>query len=510
MRPVSLADVMAELDDATLLPPSSPSSSPKSVLGNVLPAEVLLTDVTLDSREVRHGALFACRPGARTDGHDHAGYAVASGAVALLVERPLPLRVPQVQVASVAAEVGRAAARVYGFPSRELALAGVTGTNGKTTTAYMIEAAVRAAGHRTGLIGTVQTMIDGQAQPGVRTTPEATELQRLLRTMRDRDVTAAAMEVSSHGLALGRVRGTQFSVAVFTNLTQDHLDFHSDLEDYFAAKATLFTAGYTDRVVINIDGPYGVRLVQQAEREGLQVTTVSLRDTAAAVHAKDIVLGPTGSTFTAMLQGRSLSSRVQLPGAFNVANALGALAAVAAMEMDPDEAMAGIAALSGVPGRMERVDRGQPFTVLVDYAHTPDSVEHVLRAARELTTGRVIVVVGCGGDRDRGKRGPMGRAAAGLADLAIFTSDNPRSEDPGTILEAMASGARTTSGEWALEPSRYDAIALAFDAAVAGDVVVIAGKGHEGTQEFAEVTVPFDDREVSAELLTTRFERWAQ
>ena len=468
---------------------------------HVDPAAVTLSDVTLDSREAAPGVLFACRPGARVDGHQFAHAAADAGAAALLVERPLDVGVPQVQVASVADAVGDAAAVVHGHPSRGLTIAGVTGTNGKTTSAYLIEAAFRAAEHRTGLIGTVQTLVDGQAQPGVRTTPEATDLQRLFARMRAQGVTAVAMEVSSHGLALGRVRGTRFGVAIFTNLTQDHLDFHADLEDYFDAKASLFDPAYTNRAVVNVDDPYGARLAAIAEARGLAVTRMSPSGAPADARAEDVQLGREGSRFTATLPQGSVDVSLRLPGGFNVANALGALAAAGALGLPLEAAAEGIAGLAGVPGRMERVAAGQPFTVLVDYAHTPDSVEHVLRAARELTGGRVIVVVGCGGDRDRGKRGPMGRAAASLADLAVFTSDNPRGEDPAAILRAMTEGARDAGGEWTVEPSRHDAIRLALESARADDVVVIAGKGHETSQEFADMTVPFDDCAVAAEIL---------
>jgi len=406
-----------------------------------------------------------------------------------------------VQVGSVAQAVGVAAAAVHGHPSRELLLAGVTGTNGKTTSAYLIEAALRAAGMRTGLIGTVQTLIDGQAQPGVRTTPEATDLQRLLARMRAQGVGAVAMEVSSHGLALGRVRGTSFGVAVFTNLSQDHLDFHADLEDYFQAKASLFDPAYTARAVVNVDDPYGARLAELAADRGLSVLRVSPSGGDADVRARGVRLEPEGSRFTAELPGAEVEVALRLPGGFNVANALGALAAAVTLGVAPRAAAEGMSSLAGVPGRMERVAAGQPFTVLVDYAHTPDGVEHVLRAARGLTAGKVIVVVGCGGDRDRGKRAPMGRAAAALADLAVLTSDNPRSEDPLAILADMEAGAREAGGRWVVEPSRGDAIRLALEAAEPGDVVVVAGKGHEATQEFADRTVAFDDRLVAEAIL---------
>jgi len=470
-------------------------------------AGVQVTDVTHDSRAAGPGVLVACRPGLRVDGHDFAPQAVTAGTPALLVERVLDLDIPQVAVDDVAAALGPAAALVHGHPSRALTLLGVTGTNGKTTTAFLLEAALRAAGARTGLVGTIRTQVADEVVEGIRTTPEATDLQRLLHRMVDTGVSAAAMEVSSHGLTLGRVAGTGFAAAAFTNLSQDHLDFHPDLAAYEAAKTTLFTAGYTEVAVVNTDGAAGGRIARAARREGLRVVRVSTRagrGGQADAWADDTALGPSGSTFTAHLGADVAPVRMtlRLPGAFNVANALLALATAAAAGTAPEAAAAGIAALAGVPGRMEAVDAGQPFGVMVDYAHTPDSVDNVLRAARELTTGRVIVVLGCGGDRDPGKRPHMGRAAAALADLAVFTDDNPRGEDPQVILDALAAGAATVAGaRWRVIGDRRAAIAEALNAAGPGDVVIIAGKGHETCQEADGRREPFDDRTVARELL---------
>ena len=465
-------------------------------------AQTRVADVTHDSREAGPGVLYACRPGAHADGHDFAPAAVRAGTPALLVERRLDLDVPQVQVASVAEVLGRVAAAVHGDPSSALSIAGVTGTNGKTTITYLLDAIFTAAGATTGLIGTVQTLVAGEAIPGVRTTPEATDVQRLLRRMREAGATRIAMEVSSHGLALRRVDGTRFAAAAFTNLSQDHLDFHADLEDYFLAKARLFTRDFTPIGVINVDDPYGRRLALSAPVDVVRVS--ALGDTPADVTARDVELAADGSTFTAHLRGRSVRVRTWLPADFNVSNVLVAMAVAEATGIDPEVAAEGIARCRGVPGRMERVDAGQPFTVLVDYAHTPDSVEHVLHAARRLTPGQVISVVGCGGDRDAGKRPLMGRAAAEASDLAILTSDNPRSEDPGAILDAVAKGAASVrNATWRVVSDRRSAIASALAAAHPGDVVVIAGKGHETTQEFADVTVSFDDRAVARELLLT-------
>lgn len=494
----TLSDVLA------VLPPSARLHAGP---GGQADRRLVLEDVTHDSRSAGPGVLFACRPGRVADGHDFGPAAVAAGSPALLVERPLDVGVPQLQVESVAATLGDVAATVQGHPSSGLELAGITGTNGKTTITYLMEAILAAAGHTTGVVGTVSTRIAGETVAGVRTTPEAPDLQRLLRRMLTAGVTAAAMEVSSHGLALGRVNGTRFSVAVFTNLTQDHLDFHTDLEDYYQAKATLFTPRFARVAVVNVDDAFGRRL---AGETALQVVRVG-SGPDADVTAREVVSAPGGSTFTAVLHGRSVAVRTGLPGHFNVINALCAVAAADVMGIAPEIAAAGVAALPGVPGRMERVEAGQPFTVLVDYAHTPDSLQNVLRAARELVdappeatsgTARVIVVVGCGGDRDRGKRPLMGRAAAEGADLAVLTSDNPRSEDPMAILEAMLAGVRAVPGaRHTLEPVRRQAIALALGEARPGDVVVIAGKGHETSQELADRIVDFDDRAVARELL---------
>ena len=488
-EPTPLRDLVAATGpEAALLHPPGPST-----------AEVTVEDVTHDSRQVRPGVLFACRPGAVTDGHDFAPAAVADGAPALLVERRLDVDVPQLLVPSVADALGPVAAAVQHHPSAEMLLLGVTGTNGKTTTAYLLEAVLVAAGHSPGLVGTVETRIAGSRVAGLRTTPEAPDLQRLLRRMRDEGVTAGAMEVSSHGLALGRVRATRFRAALFTNLTQDHLDFHADMEGYYAAKASLFDPAYTGIGVVNVDDPYGARL---ADETGIEVVRVSTAGADADVRATDVTSDARGSTATVRLRKGSVALHVGLPGLFNVANAVLAVAAAEAVGIDPGVAAEGIAACAGVPGRMEAVDAGQPFSVFVDYAHTPDSLANVLRTVRALTDKRILVVVGCGGDRDAGKRRLMGRVAAELADQAVFTSDNPRSEDPQAILDAVIEGAaEVAGGRWTADLDRRSAIATALRAAHRGDVVVIAGKGHETTQELADRTIAFDDRLVARELL---------
>lgn len=479
-------DAIAELTAGHLLPPSAARS-------------VTVTDVTHDSRQAGPGVLFACRPGAYADGHDFAPNAVELGSPALLVERQLDLPVPQVRVGSVADRLGPVAAAVHGDPTRHLTVAGVTGTNGKTTCAMLLEPVLAAAGP-TGLIGTVVTRIAGEEVAGVRTTPEATDLQRLFRRMLVAGVRAVAMEVSSHGLALGRADGTRFAVALFTNLTHDHLDFHGSMEDYFAAKARLFTPELSSAGVINVDDAWGMRLAGEAT---VPVTTVSSGAvTDADIVATGITAEPSRSRLAVRVRSTSLELDIGMPGAFNASNALLVLAAADVLGVDHAIVADSLRDPPVVPGRMECIDEGQPFTALVDYAHSPDALARVLAATHEIVDGRVIVVIGCGGDRDQQKRPAMGAAAVTGADHAFFTNDNPRSEDPAAILEAMVSGARSAAGgRWTVEPDRRAAIAAALAAAEPGDAVVVAGKGHESGQQLGDRTVPFDDREVTRTLL---------
>jgi UDP-N-acetylmuramoyl-L-alanyl-D-glutamate--2,6-diaminopimelate ligase len=469
--------------------------------------DVEVVDATHDSRQVRGGWLFCCIVGSSSDGHDHAPDAVDRGAVALLVDRWLDLPVTQIKVPQVRAATGPAAAVVHGRPSDELTVVGVTGTNGKTTTTALLEGAFAAAGRGTGVIGTVATRIHGEPVPGVRTTPEGPDLQRLLRTMHDRGVDAVAIEVSSHGLDLRRVDGTRIAVALFTNLSQDHLDWHGTMEAYLEAKARLFTPTFTDRGIVHLDGPWGRALRDRAE---VPVTTFGT-DEDADHRIVDLHTDVTGGRATVLApDGRRTQVRTSLLGTFNVDNAVGAVLAAEAAGIPLEAAVAGVAAAGGPPGRVERVEAGQDFTVLVDYAHTPDAVTQLIASVRDALrgSGRIHIVLGCGGDRDRGKRPAMG-AAAVTADVAVLTSDNPRSEDPGAILEAMAAGAREALGtdtatELSLEVDRRTAIGRALAGAATGDVVLVAGKGHETGQELADRTLPFDDREVVRELLTGR------
>ncbi len=468
-----------------------------------LSADLWVTGVTQDSRAVRPGDLYAGLPGAHAHGAAFAAQAAGHGAVAMLTDRagadldarPLPVLV----VDDPRAVLGPIAASVYGEPSRRLRGFGVTGTNGKTTTSYFVEAGLRSAGETTGLIGTVETRVADESVASARTTPEASDLQALLATMVERGVGAVSMEVSSHALALHRVDGTRFAVVAFTNLSQDHLDFHADLDDYFAAKARLFSPSFAPVGLVNADDEHGRRLLANPRIETLGFSLHGAAD--AAWRATDLVVDRDGCRFVARgPAGLTVEVSTPLAGRFNAANALAALAMLATGGVDPQLAAQGIAALRGVPGRLEPVDAGQPFAALVDYAHTPEAVATMLSTLRDTLpgSGRLLVVLGCGGDRDAGKRPLMGAAAARLADVAVLTSDNPRSEDPQEILDQVVAGAQSVAaqqrGEVLVQIDRAAAIGLAVSRARPGDVLVVAGKGHEQGQEIAGVVHPFDDR----------------
>jgi UDP-N-acetylmuramoyl-L-alanyl-D-glutamate--2,6-diaminopimelate ligase len=470
------------------------------LLDQILPAApatgagVEITDLVYDNRLVTPGALFFCVVGYTRDGHDFAPDAVARGAAALVVEHPVDLDVPQVQVPSVRAAMAPAAAAFFKDPTARLQTSGVTGTNGKTTTAFLLRALLEAAGRPTGLLGTVKSVIGGTEHEVQRTTPEAIDLQRTFKDMLDSGDTACVMEVSSHALSLHRADAIHFAAAIFTNLTQDHLDFHPTMEDYFQAKRMLFADLRPQAAVINIDDEYGRRLATEVP----DPVTFALH-APATYRATDVATQLDGSSFIAETPDGPVHLRSPLRGEFNVYNVLGAFAAARALNVPAEICQAAIATAGQVPGRFETVDEGQPFAVLVDYAHTPDSLENVLKAARPLTENRVHVVFGCGGDRDRGKRPLMGEIARRLADRVIVTSDNPRSEDPEAIIEEILQG----SGRDVLhDPDRRQAIATAIEGAGAGDIVVIAGKGHEQGQEFEHGRkIPFDDVTVAREIL---------
>jgi UDP-N-acetylmuramoyl-L-alanyl-D-glutamate--2,6-diaminopimelate ligase len=469
----------------------------------------VLTGVTHDSRAVRPGDLYAALPGSSVHGARYCEQAAEAGAVAVLTDpagRDAAIRsgLPVFVVADPRARLGEVASWIYGDPSSRLLLIGVTGTAGKSTTSYLLESGLRAAGYTTGLIGGVEVRVGTTVLDAALTTPEATDLQALLAVMAQRRVGAAAMEVSSHALVAGRVAGTHYDVAIFTNLSQDHLDFHPSMDEYFAAKAQLFTPRYARAGVVNIDDRRGRELTSSAP---IPITTFSAEGRAAADwRAADIRSGADGSTFRVIGPGGvEADAAIALPGHFNVANALGAIVALVEAGVGLDVAVAGIGACPGPPGRLERVDRGQDFTVLVDYSHKPGAVEAVLTGLRQVTQGSLTIVLGCGGDRDTGKRPLMGAAAARLADHAIFTSDNPRSEDPLAILAEMLSGAlevpEAQRAHVVVEPDRAGAITLAVQGAAKGDVVLIAGKGHERGQYVRGAVIPFDDREVAAQAL---------
>ncbi|HEY5052517.1 MAG TPA: UDP-N-acetylmuramoyl-L-alanyl-D-glutamate--2,6-diaminopimelate ligase [Solirubrobacterales bacterium] len=457
--------------------------------------DVELVSLAYDSRKVGPGTLFFCVPGAKVDGHEFAARAVEAGAAALVVERELDLAVAQVVVADARAAMAVLAARFWGDPTGELKVVGITGTNGKTTTAFLVREILEQAGIQAGLLGTVKQVVGGVEEEVERTTPEAIELQATFRRMLESGDEACVMEASSHALALHRADAVHFDVALFTNLTQDHLDFHADMEDYFRAKRLLF-GSRPGTAVINVDDAYGRRLAE--EFDGV---TFSTEGAEADFVARDISFDTVGARFAIEGPEGEIAIETGLPGHFNISNALGAFAAATALGVDPETAAAGLASAGRVPGRFEPVDEGQDFAVLVDYAHTPDSLENVLRAARRLTAGRVISVFGAGGDRDRDKRPKMGRAGATLSDLSVVTSDNPRSESPEAIIAEVLGGIEDREGV-EVEPDRRAAIRLALERAQSGDTVVIAGKGHEQGQEFEQGRkLPFDDREVAREEL---------
>ena len=459
-----------------------------------------------DSRAVERGFAFFCIKGLVTDGHLYAGQAARAGASVIFLEREpeeeLPGDVFVVRVPDTRLALALCSATFYGHPSTRMKLTGVTGTNGKTTTAFLIENVMKQAGPATGLIGTIENHVAGKVEPVLRTTPESLDLQRLLARMVDEGVRCTAMEVSSHALELHRAAGCTFEAVVFTNLTQDHLDFHLSIQEYFGAKRKLFEGeefGLERAAVINGDDPFGRRLLQETSLRKISFGI----DSEADVRAVDVQVTPAGNVFAIQHPGGRLKLNTVLKGRFNVYNCIAAAAACIEMGADEENLKTGLESLAGVPGRFESIDCGQTFNVIVDYAHTPDGVENLLQACGEVASGRVIALVGCGGDRDRGKRPLMGRVATRMSEVCIITSDNPRGEDPESIIEMILEGVR---GEFA--PDRYEvevdrrkAIRRAIELAKPGDLVAIAGKGHESGQIFASGVIPFDDRQVAREVL---------
>jgi UDP-N-acetylmuramoyl-L-alanyl-D-glutamate--2,6-diaminopimelate ligase len=471
----------------------------------------VVTGLTLSSQRVVPGDLYAALPGSRAHGASFAAAAVEAGAVAVLtdptgIDLCRDLGVPVLVVDEPRRLLGSLAAHVYGEPAKDLRLVAVTGTQGKTTTTRLAEAGLQTAGTAAAVVGTVGTRIDGVDIKTTLTTPEAPDLHALFALMRERGVEGCAMEVSSHALVMGRVDGVVFDVAVFSNLGRDHLDFHADVEDYFAAKASLFTPERARMGLVNVDDAYGRRLLIDP---AIPLKTFSLAGAEADWTVHDIVMGPAGSTFSVRTpDGDSFPAEVPLAGDFNIANALAAIAALGEAGFDPRAVADGIAASGGVPGRLERVDAGQDFLAVVDYAHKPDAVTAALSTLRPLTKGRLVIVLGAGGDRDQGKRPVMGEIAARLADVLIVTDDNPRTEDAAAIRAAMLEGAASVPQQQRAEVhergDRREAIRLAVSRARAGDTVVVAGKGHETGQEVDGTVHPFDDRAVLLEELNRR------
>ncbi|MGE0028386.1 MAG: UDP-N-acetylmuramoyl-L-alanyl-D-glutamate--2,6-diaminopimelate ligase [Thermoleophilia bacterium] len=459
-----------------------------------------ITSVVHRASEAGPGALFCALPGLRADGHDYVAEAASRGAAAAVVEREVPgVAIPQVVVPDARLAMALAAAAVAGHPSDDLIVVGVTGTNGKTTSVFLLRAVLEAAGHRTGLIGTIEARVGGDVLPVAHTTPDAVELQALFGRMRAAGDTACAMEVSSHALMQRRVAGTRFAAALFTNLTRDHLDYHPDVESYFAAKRRLFARpeeeGPDPPGASNLDDEFGARLARETGALGFAV------DAPAPVRPQASRGLETGIVATVATPRGPVEIVSRLRGRFNLENITGVVAVGELLGLPHEAVAAGIGSVPGVPGRFEAIEEGQAFPVIVDYAHTPDSLDNVLRAARELVAGgRLLVVFGCGGDRDRGKRPQMGTVARTLADVAVVTSDNPRTEDPDAIISDIVSGSAGPA-ELHVEPDRRAAIGWALSRGERGDVVVIAGKGHEQGQERNGVKTPFDDREVArAEL----------
>jgi UDP-N-acetylmuramoyl-L-alanyl-D-glutamate--2,6-diaminopimelate ligase len=494
--------------ELSLVRPTTPVSTP---LGDVAarlgarvladPAGVVVTGLTLSSQRVQPGDLYAALPGSRAHGAAYSADAVRGGAVAVLTDEAGSAEaraagVPVLVVGTPRAVLGSLAAYLYGDPARDLTLMAVTGTQGKTTTTRLLESGLQQAGIRAAVVGTVGTRVDGRDLATALTTPEAPDLHALFAVMREQQVQACAMEVSSHALVMGRVDGVVFDAAAFTNLGRDHLDFHADFEDYFAAKASLFTPERARRGLTNIDDEHGRRLLDRAD---IPMRTFSATGADADWRAEDVTLRPDGAQFTVVTPaGDRIEAGVPLTGAFNVANALCAVALAAEAGFDPAVVAPAVAAAPGVPGRLERIDRGQDFLAVVDYAHKPDALEATLQALRPLTRGRLVLVVGAGGDRDTGKRPVMGAIGARLADVLVVTDDNPRSEDPAAIRAALLAGAQEVAAAERAEVheigSRGEAIRYAVGLAAEGDTVLVAGKGHETGQEVAGVVHPFDDR----------------
>ncbi|MGI6558464.1 MAG: UDP-N-acetylmuramoyl-L-alanyl-D-glutamate--2,6-diaminopimelate ligase [Limnochordia bacterium] len=489
---ISFRDLLRDVPGARLVGPDA------SVAG-----------IAYDSRQVRAGDVFVCITGERFDGHDFIRDALERGAVGIVGQRGLPEGVPGALVEDSRRALGLISARFFDYPASRMGLIGITGTNGKTTTSYLVKSILEAAGYKVGLVGTIQNMIGSEVLAATRTTPESLDLQRLLASMYDDGVEWVVMEVSSHGIELGRIVGCPFDLGVLTNITQDHLDFHGTFAKYLEAKTRFFTelgreSGPKKKrapaAIINGDDEHGRRI-----GDTLSVDVVSYGIYAPATFmAEAVKIESQGLAFNLRYPGGKIAISSRLTGLFNVYNCLAALACGWQLGIPPGELKVGLEGVRGVPGRFETVDLGQDFAVIIDYAHTPDGLENVLQAARALTRGRIILVFGCGGDRDRSKRPIMGEIAARYGDFSIITSDNPRGEDPMAICRQVEEGVRRGSGEYLLEVDRRQAINLAIDMAQPGDVVLVAGKGHENYQIFKDRVIHFDDREEAARALRGR------
>ena len=454
--------------------------------------------IEYDSRRVKAGSMFCCIVGQLFDGHSFAEAAVAQGAVALLVERELPLPVPQVVVKNARKSMAELSAAFYGYPQRELQVLGVTGTNGKTTTTYMVKAIAEQAGKKVGIIGTIRNMIGSESLHTDRTTPESVDLFRLLRTMADARVDLVVMEVSSHALEQYRVHGIKFDVALFTNLTQDHLDYHKTFENYLQAKKTLFLNA--KRAVVNVDDPHADRIMAGLS---IPILTFGVRD-RADISASDIDITTRGVQFDLHTPAGDVRMNLPIPGLFSVFNAMGAVGMAQAIGIRLSAIKEGLESMTSVSGRLESVGEGLPYSIFVDYAHTPDALENVLKTVRDFAKKRVICVFGCGGDRDRAKRPIMGEIAGRYSELAIITSDNPRTEDPMAIIETIEEGVKRSGAKYVVIENRREAIAYAISVAEPDDVILIAGKGHENYQEINGTRYHFDDKEAVRELLAAR------
>ncbi|MCD8374406.1 MAG: UDP-N-acetylmuramoyl-L-alanyl-D-glutamate--2,6-diaminopimelate ligase [Oscillospiraceae bacterium] len=458
--------------------------------------------VRYDSRSVERGDLFVAVRGFQTDGHAFIPAAVNNGAAAVVCESAPDVDAPYIAVPDSRLALALAAKNFYRDPASEIQVIGVTGTNGKTTTTTLIKRILDSTGAKTGLIGTNAVVIGSEAEPAAHTTPESADLQALLRKMADAGCRCAVMEVSSHALSLCRVAGVRFAVGAFTNLTQDHLDFHKTMDNYAAAKAGLFAQCV--KAVINADDVYSPVMLDAAQRGGAETATYSLLSPAADIYARGLLLKPDSLSFSAVTADVSETVQLGMPGRFSVYNALCAIGCCTALGVPLGQCAAALRGVGGPKGRMESVPTDGDYTIIIDYAHTPDALENALRTLREGAVGRVVAVFGCGGDRDRGKRPKMGKIAAEQADFAVITSDNPRTESPDAIIEDILGGTGAEKTNYTVIPDRSAAIEWAIENHVSGDIILLAGKGHETYQEVGHVRRHMDEREIVASVIEKR------